>query len=63
MRFAMLSMLGFLLAADTRAEEPKPRLDAERIPLPSEAVRRLGSAKFLAGKGPGRYSMADVLGL
>ena len=49
MRCAILLAVGFLLAADIHAEEPKPRLDAEGFPLPAEAVRRLGSAKFLAG--------------
>ncbi len=43
-----IAVIGFLLAA-TRllATDPAPRLDADGIPLPAEALRRFGSARFL----------------
>ncbi len=43
--------VGFLLlaVAVAPAAEPKPRLDADGIPLPAEALRRFGSAKFSGG--------------
>ncbi len=48
MRFALLAVL--VLAAPALALPVfVPRLDADGFPLPREAVRRLGSARFLCG--------------
>lgn len=48
MRFAFFAIL--VLSAPTAALPVfVPRLDADGFPLPREAVRRLGSAKFLCG--------------